>query len=150
LRLVADGIKNLALLDLNEGRLTDIATKILELDPSIEVLSLGADCSKEDQVESAVEKTVKIFGRLDVCFNGAGIGGTGAKTADMNSDNLNAVLGVNLIGVWYCERAQVGVGDSGLPISGRFVVSLCDLVQALLLSSEPSILLTKEIRSDRC
>jgi NAD(P)-dependent dehydrogenase (short-subunit alcohol dehydrogenase family) len=123
LRLIADGIKNVALIDLIEAHLADIAAKIVELDPSIEVLKIGADCSKEYQVDSAVEKTVATFGRLDICFNGAGIPGTIARTADINSDNLDAVLGVNLKGVWYCERAQVGVGADEFPNSDCFVIS---------------------------
>jgi NAD(P)-dependent dehydrogenase (short-subunit alcohol dehydrogenase family) len=106
----------MALIDLSEAHLADIEAKILEIDPSMEVLKIGADCSKEDQVESAVEKTVTTFGRLDLCFNGAAIGGSAAKTAEMSSDNLDAVLGVNLKGVWYCERAQVGVGENDFPI----------------------------------
>lgn len=110
MRLVADGIKKIALIDLNEARLADVEAKITELDQSTKVLKIGIDCSKEDEVESAVEKTVATFGRLDICFNGAGISGSAAKTADMASDNLDAVLGVNLKGVWYCERAQVSVG----------------------------------------
>jgi NAD(P)-dependent dehydrogenase (short-subunit alcohol dehydrogenase family) len=123
LRLIADGIKNVALIDLIEAHLADVAAKIVELDPSTEVLKIGADCSKEYQVDSAVEKTVATFGRLDICFNGAGIPGTIAGTADINSDNLDAVLGVNLKGVWYCERAQVGVGADEFPNSECLVIS---------------------------
>lgn len=115
LRLVADGVKNIALIDLTEDHLADVEAKIAELDASVKVLKIGADCGKEEQVESAVEKTVSNFGRLDACFNGAGIGGSAAKTADMNSVNLDTVLGVNLKGVWYCERAQVSIGENHLP-----------------------------------
>jgi len=107
LRLVADGVKSLALVDLNE------------IDPSVEVIKIGIDCSKEDLVESAVEKTVAAFGRLDICFNAAGISGSHAKTADMSSENLDTVLGVNLKGVWYCERAQVGVEISNFFLTYR-------------------------------
>jgi NAD(P)-dependent dehydrogenase (short-subunit alcohol dehydrogenase family) len=107
LRLVADGIRNIALIDLSEAHLADIEAKIAELELSVKVLKIGADCSKEDQVEAAVEKTVTTFGRLDACFNGAGISGVAAKIAEMSSDNLDAVLGLNLKGVWYCERAQI-------------------------------------------
>lgn len=95
------------MVDLSEAHLTDIEAKIAELDPSAKVLKIGADCSKEDQVDSAVEKAVATFGRLDACFNGAGISGSIAKIAEMGTDNLDAVLGLNLKGVWYCERAQI-------------------------------------------
>ena len=107
MRLVADGIRKTALIDLSEAHLADVEAKIAELNLPVKVLKIGADCSKEDQVEAAVEKAVTTFGRLDACFNGAGIGGSVAKIAEMSSENLEAVLGLNLKGVWYCERAQV-------------------------------------------
>lgn len=107
LRLVADGIKNIALIDLSEDRLADVEAKIIELSSAVKVLKIGADCSKEEEVEAAVEKTVTTFGRLDACFNGAGVAGTITKTVETTSESLDTVLGVNLKGVWYCERAQI-------------------------------------------
>jgi hypothetical protein len=37
----------------------------------------------------------------------------------MSSGNLDTVLGVNLKGVWYCERAQVGVEISNFLLTHR-------------------------------
>jgi NAD(P)-dependent dehydrogenase (short-subunit alcohol dehydrogenase family) len=122
LRLIADGIEKIALIDLNEAHLADVESKIIELDPSVKVLKIETDCSKEDQVESAIERTVAVFGRLDVCFNGAGISGSLAMTAEMASDNLDAVLGVNLKGVWYCERAQVSVREHWFSVPGCLTI----------------------------
>jgi len=107
LRLVADGIKNIALIDLSEDRLADVEAKIIELSSAVKVLKIGADCSKEEEVEAAVEKTVTTFGRLDTCFNGAGVAGKITKTVETTPESLDTVLGVNLKGVWYCERAQI-------------------------------------------
>lgn len=53
---------------------------------------------------------MKEFGRLDVCFNAAGMGAGPegpAAIADTSSQNLDAVLGLNLRGVWLCERAEI-------------------------------------------
>jgi NAD(P)-dependent dehydrogenase (short-subunit alcohol dehydrogenase family) len=58
-------------------------------------------------VELAVEETVKKFGRVDVCFNAAGMGGEPGAIVDQRTENLDAVLGLNLRGVWLCERAQI-------------------------------------------
>lgn len=71
------------------------------------MLAIGTDCSKEDQVESAVEECVSKFKRMDVCFNGAGISGNPNATAEMKSADMDRVLDINLKGVWYCERAQI-------------------------------------------
>ncbi|KAE9376999.1 NAD(P)-binding protein [Stipitochalara longipes BDJ] len=152
LRLVADGVKSLALIDLNEAHLADIECKIVEIDPSIEVLKIGVDCSKEDQVESAVKKTVGAFGRLDVCFNGAGIAGSSAKTADMNSENLDTVLDVNLKGVWYCERAQIRQMlkqelrsvTTGLPLKTRgSILNVASIAGSLAISTVSPYVMSK-------
>jgi NAD(P)-dependent dehydrogenase (short-subunit alcohol dehydrogenase family) len=71
------------------------------------VLALGTDVSKEEEVESTVQQTLNRFGKMDVCINGAGIGGMGGPTAELNSEVMDRVLDVNLKGVWYCERAEI-------------------------------------------
>ena len=47
------------------------------------------------------------YGRIDVCFNAAGISGEVNPIVEMSSENLDRVLDLNLKGVWYCERAQI-------------------------------------------
>lgn len=59
-------------------------------------------------VQRVVEQAVSQFGRLDAAFNAAGISGeAGRMTADCSEDNWQAVLGVNLTGVWNCLRHQI-------------------------------------------
>lgn len=53
-------------------------------------------------MEAAVKKTVEVFGRLDVCFNAAGIpGGSGGPIAEQETEEMETMLGLNLKGV--CE-----------------------------------------------
>jgi NAD(P)-dependent dehydrogenase (short-subunit alcohol dehydrogenase family) len=60
------------------------------------------------EVQQVVEQTVTEFGGLDAAFNAAGISGeAGRMTADCSPENWNAVLGVNLTGVWNCLRHQI-------------------------------------------
>jgi len=106
-RLVSDGIKNIALVDVTPDRLSTASTSLSAIDPQAKVLTLTVDCSDENAVEAAVTQTVSAFGRLDVCFNAAGISGEGKPTAEQTAENLDAVLGLNLKGVFYCERAQI-------------------------------------------
>jgi NAD(P)-dependent dehydrogenase (short-subunit alcohol dehydrogenase family) len=73
-RLVADGIRNLALIDITEGHLTAALASLTSDTTDSKVLCIGADCSKEDDVERAVSATVERFGRIDVCLNAAGVG----------------------------------------------------------------------------
>ena len=106
-RLVGDGIKKITIIDITEGRLSEALSSLTNIDSSAQVLKIGCDCSSEEAVELAVQETVKKFGRLDVCFNAAGMSGEPGVIADQSTQNLDAVLGLNLRGVWLCERAQI-------------------------------------------
>ena len=67
---------------------------------------------KEDEVESAFDSVVQDFGSMDVLVNNAGIVKDGllvkAKDGEivgkMSLDQWNAVIGVNLTGVFLCGR----------------------------------------------
>ncbi|TVY28180.1 2-(R)-hydroxypropyl-CoM dehydrogenase [Lachnellula hyalina] len=105
-RLVADGIKKIALIDLNADALTEASNSLTEIDASVTTLRLAVDVSKEELVDKAAE-TAEKFGRIDVCLNAAGIAGRAAGLADLTVGDLDKVLDVNLKGVWFCERAQI-------------------------------------------
>jgi NAD(P)-dependent dehydrogenase (short-subunit alcohol dehydrogenase family) len=92
---------------LTEDHLNEAVSSLSTIDSSAQVLKLGCDCSSEEAVEAAVEATVKKFGRLDVCFNAAGMGGGPGAIAETSTQMLDAVLGLNLRGVWLCERAEI-------------------------------------------
>jgi NAD(P)-dependent dehydrogenase (short-subunit alcohol dehydrogenase family) len=104
---VADGVKQVALIDLTEDRLSNAVSSLSTIDASAQVLKVGCDCSSEDAIESAVSETVKKFGRIDCCFNAAGMSGSAGVIADTDTKNLDAVLGLNLRGLWLCERAEI-------------------------------------------
>ncbi|KAG0649885.1 2,5-dichloro-2,5-cyclohexadiene-1,4-diol dehydrogenase [Hyphodiscus hymeniophilus] len=106
-RLVADGIRKISLVDLVEDRLSDAVSSLSIIDESTECLKIRCDCSSEEAVEDAVAETVKTFGRIDFCFNAAGMSGQGGAIAGMEAKGLDAVLGLNLRGVWLCERAEI-------------------------------------------
>lgn len=65
------------------------------------------DTSKEDSVQSAIDQTVKTFGRIDIAVNNAGIGGKAKPTAEGDFADWQRVISVNLHGVWLCQRAQI-------------------------------------------
>ncbi|MGE0483371.1 MAG: SDR family oxidoreductase [Gammaproteobacteria bacterium] len=65
------------------------------------------DVAREAEVERLVAETVATFGRLDLAFNNAGVGGTFAKTADYPAEDWDRVIAVNLTGVWYCMKYEI-------------------------------------------
>lgn len=105
--MVADGVKQIALIDLNDDSLAEASKSLAAIDSSVDTIQIAIDVSKEEQVELAVAAAVEKFGRIDVCLNAAGISGKSGEVADLTVGDLNQVLDVNLKGVWFCERAEI-------------------------------------------
>ena len=63
-----------------------------------------ADVSKEDEVNSMVEKVIERFGRVDILVNNAGINRDGLLHKG-NLSNWEAVMAVNLTGPFICTKA---------------------------------------------
>src|SRR5215470_492016 len=70
-------------------------------------LFLKSDVSKAADVQSAVQKTVEKYGRLDVAFNNAGVEGVWVPLAEQTEENWDYVHGINLKGVWLCLKYEV-------------------------------------------
>ena len=67
----------------------------------------AVDVASEEAVERLIADTVATFGRLDLAFNNAGIGGEMGKTAAYPTDDWHRVLAVNLTGVWFCMKYEI-------------------------------------------
>ena len=101
LRLAADGMA-VAVLDLNEA---DCAATVKEIENAGgKALAVGADVSKTDQVNAAVERIAAELGPPTVLVNNAGIT-RDANLFKMTDDQWDAVLNVNLKGAFLLARA---------------------------------------------
>ena len=72
-------------------------------------VAIQADVSQADQVDGLINGTLKQFGRVDVLVNNAGI------TRDtlllrMKLEDWQAVIDLNLTGVFLCTRAVAKIG----------------------------------------
>jgi len=67
---------------------------------------VGADVSKEDEVERMVAETVELLGGIDVLVNNAGIQISRASE-ELSSADFDKVLAVNLRGAFLCAREVV-------------------------------------------
>lgn len=92
--VVADWIENFETMDLLENL-------------GGNALFVKCDVSKNEDVKSLIEKTIKLFGRLDYAFNNAGIEGNAAPVQDCSEENWDKTIGVNLKGVWLCMKYQI-------------------------------------------
>ncbi|HCO67894.1 MAG TPA: short-chain dehydrogenase [Dysgonomonas sp.] len=72
-----------------------------------EAIFLKVDVSKPEENESLVKTAVKQYGRLDIAFNNAGIGGTSAPIADYPVEIFDKVIRINLCSVFYGMHYQI-------------------------------------------
>jgi NAD(P)-dependent dehydrogenase (short-subunit alcohol dehydrogenase family) len=79
-----------------------------------EAIFIQGDVSIVDDVNRAVEATLKEFGALDIGVNNAGIIGDAAPMMMMTDEQWRKVLNTNLDGVFFAMRAQAkAMGKSG-------------------------------------
>lgn len=72
-----------------------------------EAIYIPADVSDPAACEALVQRTLDHFGRLDIAFNNAGIGGPAALLADYPVEAWDKVIAINLSGVFYCMKYQI-------------------------------------------
>lgn len=84
-------------------------------------LVLPCDVTDETQVESAFDRAVAAWGRLDVLFNNAG-GGLVAQTIDtVTLAEWRRVMAVNVDGMFLCARAAFARMRAQMPAGGRII-----------------------------
>ncbi|MCB2058987.1 MAG: SDR family oxidoreductase [Novosphingobium sp.] len=72
-----------------------------------ECMFIACDVADDAAVESAVAQTVSAYSRIDAAFNGAGIDGEPAMTADYSLEGWDRIMSINLRGVWLCVRHEI-------------------------------------------
>ena len=61
----------------------------------------------EADVKQLMAQTISTYGRLDYAFNNAGIEIEQGRLADGTQDEFDAIMGVNVKGVWLCMKYQL-------------------------------------------
>ena len=82
-------------------------TAAMAREAGAEAIFVRADVSHASDVDAMVAKTVAEYGRLDCAHNNAGIAGPMGRTADCGEEDWDAVVAVNLKGVWLCMRREL-------------------------------------------
>lgn len=75
-------------------------------------LAIDVDVANEDSVRSMVDQACSAMGRVDCCFNNAGIGTTetnskGKLLADLTLSDWQRMIDVNLTGVFLCLKHEL-------------------------------------------
>jgi NAD(P)-dependent dehydrogenase (short-subunit alcohol dehydrogenase family) len=100
---------NLTLVDFNEKALTDAQKELAKEFPSVKIVTVVGDASKEEDVKKYVDEAVKAFGRIDGLYNNAGIEGKQAPMTEYDINVFKKVIDVNLMGVYYAMRYVIPV-----------------------------------------
>lgn len=64
------------------------------------------DVTDESSVAATVARAVELYGRLDGAMNNAGIEMRNKPVHELTADDIAAVLGVDLVGVFYCLKHE--------------------------------------------
>lgn len=91
--------------DVNETEALQTVAMIRSAGGEAEFISCNV--ADEASVRNMVAETVKKFGALHIAFNNAGIAGNQAPVSEQALDNWNAVIGVNLTGVFLCMKYEI-------------------------------------------
>ena len=72
-----------------------------------DALAVACDVSDESSVATAVDTTVRTYGRLDAAFNNAGEGGAHRPLHQIDTGKFDSVLATNLRGPFLCMKHQI-------------------------------------------
>jgi NAD(P)-dependent dehydrogenase (short-subunit alcohol dehydrogenase family) len=84
-------------------------------------LAVPADIGKPESVRTLFAETRKVFGRLDVLFNNAGISAPGVPMEDLTYEQWAAVVNVNLTGAFLCAQEAIRIMKTQKPLGGRII-----------------------------
>ena len=70
-------------------------------------LVVEVDVSKQDQTQRMAQQTLEAFSQIDILVNNAGIAGKTATLPDLEESDWDAVIDVNLKGVFLCCKAVI-------------------------------------------
>ncbi|MEW5836999.1 MAG: glucose 1-dehydrogenase [Pseudomonadota bacterium] len=105
-----------------------------------DTLFLRADVSNAEDCRMLVVQAVQAYGQLDIACNNAGIGGALAPTADYPDEAWAQVIGVNLSGVFYGMKHQLGQ----MSRQGRgAIVNVASILGAVGFANAPAYVAAK-------
>lgn len=153
LRVARDGAA-VAICARRKDRLDAVADEIVRAGGR--PLPVIADVTKEDEMQAFVDRTVSLFGQLDVMVCNAGYGVYGAIDA-IDPPRMRALMDVNYFGTYHATRAALPtfrrqnrghiivvssiVGQRGIPFMGAYSatkfaqVGLAECLRAELLNT---------------
>lgn len=111
-RLAKEGI-NIVAVDVSEKGGNETVEMVKNL--GVDAIFVKADVSKQEDVKNYVDQAVARFGTIEYFFNNAGISGSGKFFLDSTIEEINQIVGINLLGALYGVRyvAEVMLKNGG-------------------------------------
>lgn len=105
-----------------------------------EAAFIRADVSQPADCQALVDKTLEKYGRLDIAFNNAGIGGEANLTGEYSIEGWQKVIEINLSGVFYCMRYEI---PAMLKTGGGAIVNMASILGQVGISQSPAYVAAK-------
>jgi len=86
-----------------------------------QLAGIVADVTEESAVRRLFNETAARFGRVDLLFNNAGIGGSASPVVDVSLTDWSAVMAINVTGAFLCAREAFRVMAAQSPRGGRII-----------------------------
>jgi NAD(P)-dependent dehydrogenase (short-subunit alcohol dehydrogenase family) len=119
---LAEAGADIALASRNRKTLENTAERIRKM--GREALVRPMNLTRVEDIEKAVEETIKDFGRIDVLINNAGIAGE-SPVIDLTPEKWNQVMEVNLRGHVFCSQA---VGRHMIAKGGGKIINIASVM----------------------
>jgi NAD(P)-dependent dehydrogenase (short-subunit alcohol dehydrogenase family) len=85
------------------------------------IVALPTDVGNPDSVRALFAEIRRMFGRLDVLFNNAGVSAPGVPFEDISFEQWSAVVNVNLTGAFLCAQQAFRLMKEQSPRGGRII-----------------------------
>jgi len=122
-RFAAEGAK-IVMCDVQEARVKEAAERLAATGAQVDAHKV--DVTRREEVDAMVAATLARHARIDILVNNAGIT-KDARLAKMTEAQFDAVIDVNLKGVFHCAQAVAGIMSeqgSGVILNASSVVGL--------------------------
>jgi NAD(P)-dependent dehydrogenase (short-subunit alcohol dehydrogenase family) len=103
------------------GRRPEPLRELAEAHPAARLEPVPTDVTDEASVRGLFEATVSRYGRVDLLFNNAGMGAPARDPDEIPLAEWQAVVDVNLTGVFLCTREAFAVMRRQRPRGGRII-----------------------------
>lgn len=105
-----------------------------------EAIFVRADVSRPEDCQAMVTAAVEKYGRLDIAFNNAGIGGEANLTAEYSLEGWQKVIAVNLSSVFYSMKYEI---PAMLKNRGGAIVNMASILGRVAFQNSPAYVAAK-------